>query len=81
MLSSVLNSKRAIQVNIQIMRTFTNLRQYLSVHEDLRRKIESVEKKTLHHDRLLHEIFTLLKKMIDPPKSPEKPKDKMGFQI
>ena len=44
MLSSVLNSERAINVNIQIMRTFTKLRQMLSSHEDLRKKIESMEK-------------------------------------
>ena len=44
MLSSVLNSKRAIQVNIQIMRAFTKLREMLSTHEDLRKKIEAMEK-------------------------------------
>ena len=45
MLSSVLNSKRAIQVNIQIMRAFTRLRQMLSTHDELKKKIESMEKK------------------------------------
>jgi len=45
MLSSVLRSKRAIQVNIQIMRAFTQFRKMLSTHEDLKRKIESMEKK------------------------------------
>lgn len=79
MLSSVLTSNRAIEVNIQIMRTFTRIRQYLAVHEDLRRKIEAVEKKTIQHDRLLYEIFTYLKKMMEPPRLPEKPKRKMGF--
>jgi len=44
-LSSVLRSKRAVQVNIQIMRAFTQLRKMLSTHEDLKRKIESMEKK------------------------------------
>ena len=44
MLSSVLNSERAIQVNIQIMRAFTMLRQMISSHEDLRKKIEAMEK-------------------------------------
>ena len=78
-LSSVLHSRRAILANIQIMRTFTRIRQYLAVHEDLRRKIEAVEKKTIQHDRLLYEIFTYLKKMMEPPRLPEKPKGKMGF--
>jgi hypothetical protein len=44
-LSSILNSNRAIQVNIQIMRAFTKLRQMLATHEDLRRKIEEMEQK------------------------------------
>jgi phage regulator Rha-like protein len=43
MLSSVLRTDRAIQVNIQIMRTFTQLRKMLSTHEDLKKKIESIE--------------------------------------
>ena len=45
MLSSVLNSRRAIEVNIQIMRTFTKIRQLLSSHADLLRKLEGMEKK------------------------------------
>ena len=45
MLSSVLNSKRAVAVNIQIMRTFTKLRELLNTHADLRRKLEEMEKK------------------------------------
>jgi len=47
MLSSILNSENAIQVNIQIMRTFTKLRQMLSAHEDIKKKIESMEKSTI----------------------------------
>ena len=45
MLSSVLNSDRAIQVNIQIIRTFTKLRSLLATHKDLKRKLEAMEKK------------------------------------
>ena len=45
MLSSVLNSDRAIQMNIQIIRTFTQLRELLSTHKELREKIENMEKK------------------------------------
>ncbi len=45
MLSSVLNSERAIHVNIQIMRTFTKLREMLLKHEDIKRKIEEMESK------------------------------------
>ena len=45
MLSSILNSEKAILVNIQIMRAFTRLREILGTHEELRRKIEQMEKK------------------------------------
>ena len=73
MLSSVLNSKRAIQVNISIMRTFTHLREMLSTHKDLRRKIESMEKKYDHQFKV---VFDTIKQMIEPP---EKPKKRIGF--
>ena len=58
MLSSVLRSKRAIQVNIQIMRTFTQLRNMLAGHEDLKRKIEAMEKKYDEHFRIVFEAIT-----------------------
>ena len=45
MLSSVLNSERAVQVNIQIMRTFTKLREFISAHKDLSRRLDDLEKK------------------------------------
>lgn len=54
MLSSVLNSDRAIQVNIQIMRTFTKLREMLLTHRELRRKIETMERKYDKRFRILN---------------------------
>ena len=64
MLSSVLNSDRAIQVNIQIMRTFTKLREMLLTHADLRRKIEAMERK---YDKRFRIVFEALKGLIEPP--------------
>ena len=61
MLSSVLNSKRAIQVNIQIMRTFTELRKFLSTNEELRRKIEEIEKK---YDEQFRVVFEVIKQLL-----------------
>ena len=61
MLSSVLNSKRAIQVNIQIMRAFTRLRQMLATHEDLRRKIEDMESK---YDEQFRAVFKALRQLL-----------------
>jgi hypothetical protein len=74
MLSSVLNSGRAIQVNIQIMRTFTKLREMLSTHEDLRRKVEAMEKK---YDRQFKVVFDAIKQLIDVE---SKQKRKIGFE-
>ena len=64
MLSSVLNSKRAVEVNIQIMRTFTKLRQMLASHKELRRKIEEMEKK---YDYQLQVVFKAVKKLLATP--------------
>ncbi len=73
MLSSVLNSKKAIEVNIQIMRTFTKLRELMLVHKDLRIKIEEMEKK---YDSQFKIVFDALRRLIDPP---QKPKRSIGF--
>ncbi len=73
MLSSVLNSKRAIQVNIQIMRTFTKLREMMQTHKDLKRKVESMEKKYDHQFRI---VFDAIKKLLEPP---AKTKKSIGF--
>ncbi|MFH1857462.1 MAG: ORF6N domain-containing protein [Candidatus Omnitrophota bacterium] len=74
MLSSVLHSQRAIQVNIQVMRAFTKLRKMLMVHEDLKRKIEDMEKK---YDRQFKIVFDAIRRLIEP--SPD-PKKTIGFR-
>lgn len=73
MLSSVLNSKKAIAVNIQIMRTFTKLRELMIVHKDLRVKIEELERK---YDSQFKVVFNALRRLIDPPR---KRKQAIGF--
>jgi hypothetical protein len=74
MLSSVLNSKRAIIVNIQIMRTFIKLREILLTHKELREKIEAMEAK---YDSQFEAVFDAIKKLLESP--PEKAKRKIGF--
>jgi hypothetical protein len=61
MLSSVLNSETAIQVNIQIIRVFTKMKQLLLENKELFLKIEKVEKQLTNHDKDLQNIFTILK--------------------
>lgn len=74
MLSTVLNSKQAIQVNIQIMRAFVSLRRMVITYEGLKRKIESIEKK---YDAQFKVVFTAIKQLISPP--PTKKKRRIGF--
>lgn len=74
MLSSVLKSKRAIQVNIQIIKAFVKLRKMLSSHVELRRKLEAMEKK---YDKQFEVVFTAINQLMEPP--PPKPKRKFGF--
>ena len=74
MLSSVLKSKRAIQVNIQIMRTFINLRKLLSSNADLLKKIEAMEKK---YDTQFKIVFETIKQLLDIK---VKPKTEIGFK-
>jgi len=76
MLSSVLRSERAILVNIEIMRTFTRIRQILSTNKELAEKVTNLEEK---YDEQLEIIFEALKKLMMPPPLP--PKGPMGFQV
>jgi hypothetical protein len=73
MLSSVLNSRRAIKVNIQIMRTFTKIRELLSTHADLRRKLEEMERK---YDYQFKVVFDAIKSLISEP---DKKVKRIGF--
>jgi len=74
MLSSVLNSPRAIQVNIQIMKTFLKLRQMLSHYKIVRKKIEAMERK---YDHQFAVVFKAIKQLI---REETKPKRQIGFQ-
>ncbi len=73
MLSGVLNSDRAIAVNIQIMRTFSKLRNLLATHKELRMKIEEIEKKYDHQFKI---VFDAIRQLMAPP---EPTKKKIGF--
>ena len=79
MLSSVLRSKRAIAVNIQIMRVFSRLKQLALSHSELLRKVENMERKFDDHDGKIVLIFETLKKLLMPP--PEEPKRRIGFCV
>ena len=73
MLSSILKSERAIEVNIAIMRTFVQLRKLMNVHKDLAKKIENLEAK---YDEQFSKVFILIGQLI---REEEKPKRRIGF--
>ena len=75
MLSSILNSKRAIQVNIQIMRPFTRLREMMASHKDLAGRLDNLEKK---YDGQFKIVFEAIRQLMTPP---PKPKRKIGFDL
>jgi len=77
MLSSVLRSARAVQVNIAIMRAFVKLREMLLSNEDLNRKLSALERKFGEHDENFKVVFAALRKLMSPP---DKPRRRIGFK-
>jgi phage regulator Rha-like protein len=77
MLSGVLNSERAIQVKIAIMRAFVKLREVLSASKELAHKLAQLEQKIEKHDSELTLIFDAIRKLMAPP---AKPRRKIGFE-
>ena len=77
MLSSVLRSRRAIQVNIAIMRAFVKIREVLLSHKELNHKLEELQRKVGHHDKEIKYIIEAIRQLMDPP--PEKKKEFVGF--
>jgi hypothetical protein len=76
MLSGILRSKRAIQVNIAIMRAFVRIRRILSSQKELARKLQELERKIENHDKEIIAIFDAIRQLMRPPL---KPKQKIGF--
>jgi hypothetical protein len=77
MLSSVLNSERAIKVNIEIMRAFVRFRQILSSNKELSRRLDELEKK---YDAQFKMVFDAIRQLMAPPE-PEPPKKRIGFLV
>ena len=75
MLSSVLNSDRAVQVNIEIMRAFVRLREMLASHKDLERKLAALEKK---YDKQFKIVFDAIRALMEPP---EKKRKRIGYEV
>jgi hypothetical protein len=78
MLSSVLNSERAVKVNIAIMRAFVKLRETLETNRQLARKFAELEKRVGKHDRKIDAILEAIRQLMAPP---EKPRREIGFHV
>ncbi len=78
MLSSVLNSERAISVNILIMRAFVKLRNLLTTNETLARKISEIEGRLRDHDQAIAVLFEEIRQLLSPPEEPAK--GRIGFK-
>ena len=77
MLSSVLRSKRAIQVNIAIMRVFVRIKEIISTHKELAHRLAELEKRMEKKDEEIHAIFEAIRQLMKP--LPVKPKRRIGF--
>jgi len=78
MLASVLNSSRAVEASIYVVRAFIRLREILLTHKELAKKLKELELKIDSHDQHIQAIFDVINQLLIPP---EKPKQKIGFTI
>jgi hypothetical protein len=76
MLSSVLRSERAVQVNVAIMRAFVGLRRLLGANETLARKLAELERRLEGHDQAIKSLFDVIRELMSPP---AKPRREIGF--
>ncbi len=80
MLSCILNSKRAIEVNIRIIRAFVKMREMLTENLSLRIEVESIKKKLSNHDKSIELVFSYLDELLEKQENPE-PRRQIGFRI
>jgi hypothetical protein len=79
MLSSVLNSRQAIQINIQVMRIFTRIRRMFIDNTELRLEIEKIKTKLDNHDKNMEVVFRYIDELIEP-KPESKPRKRIGYK-
>jgi hypothetical protein len=80
MLSSILNSKTAIEVNIRIIRVFTKLREYALTHKEILLQLAKLEKEVKGNSRDIENIFMVLKELIEKHQKPLPPRNRIGFK-
>ena len=80
MLSSILNSTTAIEVNIRIIRVFTNMRKYALTHKEILLQLAKLEKEVKGNNHDIENIFIVLKELIEKQQTPLPPRNKIGFK-
>ena len=81
MLSSVLNSERAIQVNIRIIRVFIRMRELFIAHQDILHKLEHIESKVTAHDEDISTLFEHIRQLLTPaPEAEPLPRQRLGYR-
>lgn len=78
MLATVLNSTRAVQMSIYIVRAFIKLRELLATHKDLAKKLTDFEKRLESHENHIQSLYDTIHQLMEPP---EKPKPRIGFEV
>lgn len=78
MAANVLNTKRAVQMSVFVVRAFIRLRETIASHKDLARKLEELERKIEHHDEEIESIFEAIRELME---TPEPPKKQLGFTV
>ena len=79
MLSSVLKSERAIEVNVAIIRAFVQLRAIMATHRELARKLDKLESRLGEHDEQFRVVFDAIRALMEEPEKPKR--KKIGFEI
>jgi hypothetical protein len=77
MAANVLNSQRAIDASVYVVRAFVKLREMLSAHKELAMKLAELERRVGGHDEAIHGLVAAIRRLMEPPSSP--PRRRIGF--
>jgi hypothetical protein len=80
MAASVLNTEKAIQISVYVVRAFVKLREMLSTHKELAHKLAALERKLQNHDESIRSLVVAIRQLMAPPE-PEPPKKRIGFLV
>ena len=78
MVAMVLNSPRAVEMSVHVVRAFVRLREMLATHKELAQKLAELELKLEGHDQAIHNLFETIRRLVNPPTPPPKPR--IGFR-